>query len=112
MTRSRSQTLSQERIQWLFNPPSAPHFGEAWERRVKSAKKLSKIKLNGQLANDETLLTFIAETESLVISRPLAPVSVDPQDPEPITCNSFLIGRKSPIVPPDVIDERYLRPRK
>ena len=67
-----SDTLSQYGIQWFFNPPSAPHFGGVWERLVKSAKKALKITLNGQLVNDETLLTFMAETESLL--NPLTPV--------------------------------------
>ena len=31
-----SDTLSQYRIQWFFNPPSAPHFGGVWGRLVKS----------------------------------------------------------------------------
>ena len=95
-----SDTLSQDGIQWFFNPPSAPHFGGVWERLVKSAKKALKITLNGQLVNDETLLTFMAETESLLNSRPLTHVSVDPQDFEAITPNHFLIGRNSPNVPP------------
>ena len=107
-----SDTLSQDGIQWFFNPPSAPHFGGVWERLVKSAKKALKITLNGQLVNDETLLTFIAETESLLNSRPLTHVSVDPLDLEAITPNHFLIGRNSPNVPPDVFDERDLCSRK
>ena len=80
-----SDTLSQDRIQQFFNPPSAPHFGGVWERIVKSAKKALKITLNGQLVNDETLLTLMAEIESLLNSRPLTHVSVDPQDLEAIT---------------------------
>ena len=107
-----SDTLSQDGIQWFFNPPSAPHFGGVWERLVKSAKKALKITLNGQLVNDEALLTFIAETESLLNSRPLTHVSVDPQDLEAISPNHFLIGRNSPNVPPDVFDERDLCSRK
>ena len=87
-----SDTLSQDRIQWFFNPPSAPHFGGVWERLVKSAKKALKITLNGQLVNDETLLTLMAENESLLNSRPLTHVSVDPQDLEAITPNYFLIS--------------------
>lgn len=107
-----SDTLSQDRIQWFFNPPSAPHFGGVWERLVKSAKKALKITLNGQLVNDETLLTLMAEAESLLNSRPLTHVSVDPQDLEAITPNHFLLGRNSPNVPPVVFDERDLNSRK
>lgn len=107
-----SDTLSRDRIQWFFNPPSAPHFGGVWERLVKSAKKALKITLNGQLVNDETLLTLTAEVESLLNSRPLTHVSVDPQDLEAITPNHFLIGRNSPNVPPDVFDERDLNSKK
>ena len=99
-------------IQWFFNPPSAPHFGGVWEGLVKSAKKVLKITLNGQLVNDETLLTLMAEIESLLNSRPLTRVSIDPQDLEAITPNHFLIGRNSPNVPPDVFDERDLNSRK
>ena len=69
-----SDTLSRDRIPWFFNPPSAPHFGGVWERLVKSAKKVLKITLNGQLVNDETLLTLMAEIESLLNSRPLTRV--------------------------------------
>ena len=72
-------TLSQDRIQWFFNPHSAPHLGGVWERLVKSATKALKITLNGQLVNDETLLTLMADVESLLNSQPLTHVSVDPK---------------------------------
>ena len=107
-----SDTMSQDRIQWFFNPPSAPHFGGVWERLVKSAKKDLKITLNGQLVNNETLLTLMAEIKSLLNSRPLTHISVDPKDLEAITPNHFLIGRNSLKIPPDVFDERDFNSRK
>lgn len=36
--RTIEQRLSEEHIQWKFNPPSAPHFGGIWEAAVKSVK--------------------------------------------------------------------------
>ena len=54
----------------------------------------------------------MVEVESLLNSRPLTHVSVDPQDLEPITPNHFLLGRNSPNMPPGVFDERDLNSRK
>ena len=62
--------LSNERVQWHFNPPSSPHFGGAWERLVQSAKRALKAVVGKQRVNDETLLTFMAEVESLMNGRP------------------------------------------
>jgi hypothetical protein len=107
-----ANVLTQERIQWHFNPPSSPHFGGVWERLVQSAKKALKVTLNGQLVNDEVLHTLMVEVESLLNSRPLTHVSVDPQDPEPITPNHFLIGRSSPNIPPGTFDDQDLYGRK
>ena len=69
--------LSNERVQWHFNPPSSPHFGGAWERLVQSAKRALKAVVGEQRVNDETLLTFMAEVESLMNGRPLTFCSVE-----------------------------------
>ena len=57
--------LSTERVQWHFNPPSSAHFGDAWESLVQSAKRAIKAAVGKQCVNDETLLTFMAEVETL-----------------------------------------------
>ena len=87
--------LSRDRIQWHFNPPASPHFGGAWERLVQSAKRALKAIAGNQCVNDETLLTFMAEVESLLNSRPITPVSSDPLDYEALIPNHFLLGRAS-----------------
>ena len=101
-----SDTLSQDRIQQFFNPPSAPHFGGVWERLVKSAKKVLKITLNGQLVNDETLLTLMAEIESLLNSRLTSALIL--RTLKQSLSNHLLIGRNRPNIPPDVFDDRDL----
>ena len=65
-----------------------------------------------QCVNDETLLTFMAEVESLMDGRPLAHVSTDYCDGEALTRNPFLLGRRNPNFPPDVINDKDLCSRK
>ena len=94
------------------NPPSSPHFGGVWERLVQSAKRALKAVAGKQCVNDETLLTFMAEVESLLNGRPLTHVSTDYRDEEALTPNHFLLGRGNPNVPPDVVNDKDLCSRK
>ena len=104
--------LSQHGVQWHFNPPAAPHFGGVWERLVKSVKRALKAVAGNQRVTDETLLTFMAEAESLVNSRPLTHVSSDCNDLEALTPNHFLLGRANMNIPLDVVTDRDLCSRK
>lgn len=85
--------LSDEIVQWQLNPPSSPHFGGAWKRLVQSAKRALKAVVGNQCVNNETLLTFMAEVESLMNGRSLTHVSSDYRDEEALTPNHFLLGR-------------------
>ena len=91
--------LSQKDIQWHFNPPASPHFGEIWERLVQSCKKALKVVLHGQVVTDEVLETAFAETEALVNSRPLTEVCSDDSGLQAITPNHFRISRANPMLP-------------
>jgi len=93
--------LNQERItdklgikgtQWHFIPPAAPHMGGAWERMVGCVKKTLEGLMTAREVSKEVLETLLTEVEFIVNSRPLTEVSVDPQDPEALTPNHFLIG--------------------
>ncbi|XP_035714129.1 uncharacterized protein LOC118438289 [Folsomia candida] len=86
-------------ITWHWNPPSAPHFGGSWERLVRSVKTaLGKVLLQRNL-KDESLYTLLVEAEHVVNSHPLTHVSIDPDDPEALTPNHFLLGRSSNLQP-------------
>ena len=104
--------LSRKQVNWHFNPPSAPHFGGVWERLVQSAKRALWFILNGRTLTDEVLLTTLIQVESLLNSRPLTYISVNPTDPEPLTPNHLLLGRANPNLPPDVFTERDLTAKK
>lgn len=56
--------------------------------------------------------TVLVETEAIVNSRILTPVSDDLNDYEALTTNHFLIGRASPNSPPGRFEEREISRRK
>jgi hypothetical protein len=79
-------------IQWNFIPPRAPNFGGLWEAAVKSTKfHLIKILGSALLTCDE-MNTCLSQIESILNSRPLTPLSTDPNDLQPLTPSHFLIG--------------------
>jgi hypothetical protein len=84
--------FSRQGMEWNFIPPSAPHMGGSWERLVRSVKTALTATLHERAPREEVLQTLFAEAEFTVNSRPLTHVSVDPDDPESLTPNHFLIG--------------------
>ena len=104
--------LSKERMQWVFNPPAAPHKEGVWERLVRSCKKALDVVLQNQVLTDEVLLTAITEVESLVNSLPLTEVSSDADDLEALTPNYFLIGRATPNLPPGIFADKEVSSQK
>jgi len=79
-----------------FNPPNAPHFGgeaeELWEAAIKSAKYyLHRIVRKAPLTFEE-LQTIFCDIEAILNSRPLIPLSNDPNDLTYLSPGHFLIG--------------------
>lgn len=82
-----------QNTQWHFIPPASPHFGGLWEAGVKSTKyHLKRILGNGSCTYEE-LLTILCQIESCLNSRPLCPISTNPDDFDILTPGHFLIGR-------------------
>ncbi|XP_049881167.1 uncharacterized protein LOC126377477 [Pectinophora gossypiella] len=80
------------RTEWRFIPPGAPNQGGAWERMVRSVKAALGAVLKEKAPPEEVLQTLLTEVEFSVNARPLTHVSVDPNDPEALTPNHFLLG--------------------
>ncbi|XP_033231659.1 uncharacterized protein LOC117182663 [Belonocnema kinseyi] len=96
--------VSQEHIQWHMIPPRAPHFGGLLEGAVKSVKKhLSRVIGEARFTFEE-MHTVLTQVECCLNSRPLSPLSNDPNDLTPLTPGHFLIGDSLSALPqPDLI---------
>ena len=98
--------LLQKNIEWRFNPPTASHMGGAWERMIRSIRRIFGALLKGQTLTDELLTTLMAEVEGIINSRPLVPVTMDPEFDEPLTPNHLLLLRGNPNLPPGIFDQK------
>ncbi|CAK9816150.1 hypothetical protein ANTPLA_LOCUS8900 [Anthophora plagiata] len=86
-----SRYLVDRNIQWKFSPPRSPHFGGLWESAVKSFKGHLVRTIGDTMFTYEELSTIVTEIEAVLNSRPLTPLSPDPNDFCALTPAHFLI---------------------
>ena len=85
---------------WNFNPPHASHMGGVWERLIGVCRRIFDSILADcrvHKLTHESLSTFMAEIVGMVNSRPLVPVSTDPECPFNLTPNT-LLTQKPPLL--------------
>lgn len=92
-TTSINNFAADNHIDFKFIPPYTPHFGGLWEAGVKSCKHhLIRVIGNANLTYVE-FNTVLVQIEAVLNSRPLHPLSADPNDLSPLTPGHFLVGR-------------------
>ncbi|GFW27869.1 integrase catalytic domain-containing protein [Trichonephila clavipes] len=90
---NRIQLFSaEEGIEWNFIPPASPHFGGLWEANIKSMKRILLRVAKSAIMNFKELTTLMAKIEAVLNSRPLSPLSSDPNDLNPLTLGHFLMN--------------------
>ena len=110
--KSIHEFLRQRHVIWKFNPPAASHMGGAWERMIRSVRKILRVLLEQQLVSDEMLQTLMSEVQGILNSRLLTPVSSDPKDLEPLTPNHLILLRANPNLPPGVFNKEDVYSRR
>ena len=79
--------------EWLVISTRAPHFGGLWESAIKSMKHHLRREMRTLVMSCENFQTLLTQIESMLNSRPLTPISNDPNDFTALTSGHFLIGR-------------------
>lgn len=85
--------LKEKFIKWHFTTPLAPHAGGYYEAGVKSMKHHLVRESANRSFDYEQLTTLLCKIEAVLNSRPLTPMSEDPDDLEALTPAHFLVGR-------------------
>ncbi|XP_063834958.1 uncharacterized protein LOC135084144 isoform X1 [Ostrinia nubilalis] len=97
--------VAQEGIEFKLVPPHSPHFNGLAEAAVKSTKYHVRRLLQTTNFTFEEMATCLAQIEAVLNSRPLTPLSSDPNDLSVLTPAHFLIGRSLSFVPHPQIPE-------
>lgn len=82
--------ISEMKIEWSFNAPAWPSAGGLWESAVKSLKHHLRRVLGEQKLTYEEFSTLLSQIEACLNTRPLCPISEDPDDLDYLTPAHFL----------------------
>ncbi|XP_063839096.1 uncharacterized protein LOC135088143 [Ostrinia nubilalis] len=85
-------------IEWHFNAPSWPSAGGLWEAAVKSLKYHMKRVIGEQKLTFEEFTTILTQLEGCLNSRPLCPLTEDPDELDYLTPSHFLSSGPSLII--------------
>lgn len=90
--RAVEDTALEQGIQWEFIPPFSPHQGGLHESAIKQCKYHLKRVIGTDIYTYDQMNTLLVQVEACLNSRPLMPLSNDPQESLVLTPAHFLVG--------------------
>lgn len=94
-----AEGCSSRSIEWKNIPPTAASMGGLWEAGIKSAKHHLLRAIGERSMTFEELTTVFCKIEAVMNSRPLCPLSDNPNEFDVLTPGHFLIGQSLLTVP-------------
>lgn len=79
------------KINWNFITPNAPHHGGLWEANIKCMKNHFKRVMGTTILSFEETASVLCQIEAILNSRPLLPLTDDPNDLNILTPGHFLV---------------------
>ncbi|XP_064629278.1 uncharacterized protein LOC135488567 [Lineus longissimus] len=105
--------LRRKGIEWDFNCPTASHHGGAWERLIRSVRRILYGVAKEQVIHldDEGLQTLFCEVEFILNNRPITRVSNDTLDAPALTPNHLLRLHQDQAPPPGIFvkEDNYVK---
>ena len=98
---SFTQILGGDLVRWIRNLLAASHMGGFWERQIRSAHAIlsSLLSTHGKSLDEESLLTFVAETEGILNSQPVTVETIgDPTSDLPFAPSNILTMRSKVVM--------------
>ena len=95
--------LTNQGCEWCLNPPHASHFGGVWEPQIGTIRPVLDamlLELGKPQLTHELLVTLLAEVSAIVNTRPIAAISSDVDDPQPLSPSMLLTLKSRPLFPP------------
>lgn len=86
--------LASKSTTWHFAPPLSPHFNGLAESAIRSVKHHIRRVIGDNTLTFEEMSTVLTKIEACLNSRPLCPISSDPDNFDALTPAHFLIGER------------------
>ena len=94
-----NRKMTQSGIEWNFNSPHSSYKGGAFERMIRTFRKVLNSTVNLSLLTDEQLLTVMAEAEKIINDRPLTYIGDDVTSLDVLTPSKLLLLRSNSCMP-------------